>query len=48
LDAVVTGQQLLAIATAAVLTAGFELVLRGTLFGRSAWRQQPIRKWRPP
>ena len=34
LDAVVTGQQLLAIATAAVLTAGFELVRRGTLFGK--------------
>ena len=33
-DAVVTGQQLLAIVTAAVLTAGFELVRRGTLFGK--------------
>ena len=32
--AVLTGQQLLAIATAAVLTAGFELVRRGTLFGK--------------
>jgi branched-chain amino acid transport system permease protein len=34
MDAVVTGQQLLAIVTAAVLTAGFELVRRGTLFGK--------------
>ena len=29
-----TGQQLLAIVTAAVLTVGFELVRRGTLFGK--------------
>src|ERR1700677_681779 len=32
--AVLTAQQLLAIVTAAVLTAGFELVRRGTLFGK--------------
>ncbi|MDR3496302.1 MAG: branched-chain amino acid ABC transporter permease [Ancalomicrobiaceae bacterium] len=33
-DAVLTGQQLLAIVTAAVLTLGFELVRRNTLFGK--------------
>ena len=32
--AVLTGQQLIAILTAAVLTVGFELVRRGTLFGK--------------
>ena len=31
---VVTGQQLLAISTAGILTVGFELVRRGTLFGK--------------
>jgi branched-chain amino acid transport system permease protein len=33
-DAVLTAQQLLAIATAALLTAGFELIRKGTLFGK--------------
>jgi branched-chain amino acid transport system permease protein len=34
LGAVATGQQVLAVVTAAVLTVGFELVRRGTLFGK--------------
>ena len=50
-DAVVTGQQLLAIVTAAVLTVGFELVRRGTLFGKigmatAADPEMATRRWR--